>query len=247
LNQRLGGLRRKMSDALEERKKRILAASRGISGARKPAPAAAAAPALTINKKYAEKFEYQKRRAELADAGNLEDLAAGGDSSSSSRDDEDGEALTKSMDKQINRTIRLLKSKDASIYDPETKLYGSSDEDESDDEDGGSEDDSSDSDSDSGSGDQKHTPAKRMTLKDVMRERIQSKIDADPNVIPGDYSDSESEDEAAKPSTKGPTYVQEQAALKREMRETVHTKAENAIEDDTDSFCPAPPWASNRL
>ena len=73
---------------------------------------------LTINKKYAEKFEYHKWHAELADAGSLEDFAAGGDSSSSSSDDEDGEARTKSMDTQINRTIHVLKSKDASIYDP---------------------------------------------------------------------------------------------------------------------------------
>eukprot|EP01052_Picozoa_sp_SAG31_P060236 SAG31_NODE_19434_length_602_cov_0.904573_1_plen_67_part_01 len=46
-------------------------------------------------------------------------------STSSSSEDEDGECLTKGLDRQINQTLALLSAKDPSIYKNDTVLYPS--------------------------------------------------------------------------------------------------------------------------
>lgn len=185
------------------------------------------AESLTINKSFADKYAHNKEREEVSRARELGVAAKGSDSSSSSSEDSDAELLTRSVDKQIQRTLEMIKRGDPAIYDANTQLYNSDSTSDSDDDSAAgsssSEDDSASSDDE----DQPSVSAKRskpVTIKDQLRERIIRKIDADESA-----SDSGSEDDAR------PTFVEEQAALKKEFGNLGGASAKSETLDGSDS------------
>ena len=109
------------------------------------------AESLTINKSFADKYAHNKEREESTRARELGVAAPGdkgSDSSSSSSEDSDAELLTRSVDKQIQRTLEMIKRGDPAIYDANTQLYNSDASSDSDDDaaadSSSSEDDSTD-------------------------------------------------------------------------------------------------------
>ena len=62
-------------------------------------------------------------------------------------DDEDAELLTRSVDKQIQRTLDMIKRGDPAIYDAGTQLYNSDETSDSDDDSSSGDSSSSDDDS----------------------------------------------------------------------------------------------------
>ncbi|KAJ3312781.1 hypothetical protein HDV04_002746 [Boothiomyces sp. JEL0838] len=79
---------------------------------------------ITINKSYAKKYEYNKKRQELEQCNELLIEYEGVDSeeSSSSEDeveDDVGELVTPEVDAQILKTISMIKAKDSKVYDPQ--------------------------------------------------------------------------------------------------------------------------------
>ncbi|KAJ3259563.1 KRRI-Interacting protein 1 [Boothiomyces macroporosus] len=80
---------------------------------------------ITINKSFAKKYEYNKKRQELE---QLKQEYEGVDSeeSSSSEDeveDDVGELVTPEVDAQILKTISMIKAKDSKVYDPQVKFF----------------------------------------------------------------------------------------------------------------------------
>ena len=59
----------------------------------------------------------------MRDKYGKEAVDSSGDSSSSEVEDEDAEALTSDVERDFLRTLSLLKSKDPSIYDSQTKFF----------------------------------------------------------------------------------------------------------------------------
>lgn len=113
---------------------------------------------LTVNKKYAKDYQTRKQQEELRqiaqqrrDNGLNSD---GEESSSDEEEDEDAELLTDSVNLQFLKTMKALKNKESSIYDPSSRFF-----DENDDVPSG----------DDGDGKRKHKPKK---FKDVLRDQI---------------------------------------------------------------------------
>ena len=213
---------------------------------------------LTINENFAGKYAHNKEREEVTRARELglpapgAALAAAADgddsSSSSSSDDEDAELLTRGIDKQIQRTIEMIKRGDPAIYDAGTQLYHSdaSESEEDEEEDGG--DDSSDSSDSDGSSDSegegaaaaaaKPKKSKPLTMKDQLRERILKKMDNDESASDSGSDDDDGEAELTRPAAAaGPTFVEEQAALKQEFGKGLGSSSDRmgANLDDSDS------------
>ena len=111
---------------------------------------------VNINKRYAKDYQSRKQREELRNV-ELEDSDT---SSTSESEDEDGDLLSPSLDVSILKTIRALRSKDASIYDPSSRFFP--DADEQDDEERNI------------PKDKKHVPKR---FKDVIREQIVEQMD----------------------------------------------------------------------
>ena len=78
---------------------------------------------LLVNKKYAKDYEYRKQKEELRRVQERgSDLDSEG-SSSSEEEDEEGEMLTPTVNLQFVRTIKALRTKDSSIYDPKVRFF----------------------------------------------------------------------------------------------------------------------------
>lgn len=75
---------------------------------------------LHVNRKFAAQFERKKRNQEKI---NLESQLQDSDESSSESEDEDGECLTENLDMDIQNTVKLIRSKDPSIYDPNVAFF----------------------------------------------------------------------------------------------------------------------------
>ena len=75
-----------------------------------------------INAKFAQKYETRKRKEELH---KLKHMSEGEDEdeSDSETEDEDGEQLTKELDKDIMKTLKMIKSKDPTIYNPSVAFF----------------------------------------------------------------------------------------------------------------------------
>lgn len=156
---------------------------------------------LTINKKFAERYEDSTRKKLLATvpAALLEDSD---DSSSSEEEDEFGELLTKGVDRQVQETLEAIRNRDPRVYDRNSQFFdrslpshGNEDEGEkgSNDDVDGSGDESEDVNSDDEPVAGWNTIAKahsadapKMTLKDYVRETLLEN---------GRLSDSEEDDE----------------------------------------------------
>lgn len=82
---------------------------------------------ISINKNYAKKFEYNKKRQELEKLKEKYKDVSEDESSTSEEEDEDGELITPQVDVKIMKTLELIKNKDASVYDPEIKFFDQGD------------------------------------------------------------------------------------------------------------------------
>ena len=80
------------------------------------------APALRVNKAFAERYEDKKRKQDLARArelGVFEDVP----DSEDDVDEDEGEGLTAKLDRQIFDTINMIRNKDPRLYNPDTRLF----------------------------------------------------------------------------------------------------------------------------
>lgn len=110
---------------------------------------------ISINKKYAEKFERESRFRDLqrsAELGLLDDEDE--EDSSDDEEDDDAVALSQSLDKQIIRTINLIRKKDPKIYDKSAVWFEENDDEE-----------------DGGQGEE-GAPHEKKRYKDIVREQL---------------------------------------------------------------------------
>lgn len=79
---------------------------------------------ITINKKFAERYQTSKRKQLLSSvpAGVLDESSAS-DSSSEEEEDELAEQLTKGIDRRVRETLEAIRNKDPSIYDKNTRFF----------------------------------------------------------------------------------------------------------------------------
>jgi len=172
------------------------------------------AATLNINESFAKRFEHNKKREELhrlkekfpEQARRIEERGIGalmgGESSSSSEDEEDG-FVSQKTERQILETIWKIRTKDKSIYDPESRFY-------SDDEAGGEGEGGEE-----GGEDRRKKKDRPLFLKDVMYKEAMDVAER------GGYSDDDDgddggDDEGGRPSNAaGKSYVEEQADLKQ--------------------------------
>ena len=115
---------------------------------------------LTFNKKYAKDYQNRKEREELRHISQQRrDMGLGSEdeeSSSEEEEDEDAELLTEAVSFQFLKTMKALKKKESSIYDPNSRFFeGNEAKDYGD-----------------GDGSEAKKPAKPKKFKDVLREQI---------------------------------------------------------------------------
>jgi len=113
---------------------------------------------LTFNKKYAKDYQNRKEREELRHISQQRrDMGLGSDdedSTSDEEEDEDAELLTEAVSFQFLKTMKALKNKEPSIYNPKSQFFEGIE----------AEDD--------GDGSEAKKPAKPKKFKDVLREQI---------------------------------------------------------------------------
>jgi protein KRI1 len=162
---------------------------------------------LTVNKKFAKAYESRKQKEELRqmqDRGEMLDS----DDSSSEEEDEDAQLITPSVNLQFIKTIKALRNKDSSIYDPQTQFF----------EDDGNEDNKEKS-------EKKRKPKK---FKDVIREQILEQMD-DEDAEKGS-NDNNGEDE--KPSKFA--YDEQQEELRKAFLKESKMASDSESDDDND-------------
>jgi len=131
---------------------------------------------IQINKRYAHEFTSRKQKEELRRV-RFEQGGGSDDGSSSSEEEDDGAALlTPQLDVNILKTIRAVRTKDKSIYDPQVRFFDDGDVDEgtSDEED---------------SGNKKSKSSKPKRYKDVVREQVLEEMEKDDDAEDNDEDD----------------------------------------------------------
>jgi protein KRI1 len=160
---------------------------------------------LKVNKSFAKEYQNRKEREELRTI-RQRDEDYDSDGSSSEEEDEDGNLLTKDVNLQFLKTMKAIRNKETSVYDPKTRFF---DEAEGNDED-------ADDDSDTKS-------RKPQRFKDVIRNQILEQMD-DEEKKPGSKKDDLS------PNNSKLTYDEEQ----QELRKAFLKGSENADGDKSD-------------
>ena len=171
---------------------------------------------ITINKKYAEKFEREARFKELqrgAELGLLDGDDDEDDSSDEEEEDDDAEALSQLLDAKIIHTINSIRKKDPKIYDKSTMWFEKNDEDD----------------------DEKETAStakkeKKMRYKDVVREQMLGG-----NAV-GEEEGMEEEEEVGGSSrkTKQFAYDAEQDKIRLQLIQSIHSKDKSHSNDSGD-------------
>ncbi|OWZ11979.1 hypothetical protein PHMEG_00014926 [Phytophthora megakarya] len=77
---------------------------------------------LNVNTKFAQAFEERKRKEELS-ALEKRGLDSEEEESDSESEDEDGEELTKELDADISKTLKLIRKRDPAIYDSSIAFF----------------------------------------------------------------------------------------------------------------------------
>ncbi|RLO05439.1 hypothetical protein DYB28_002680 [Aphanomyces astaci] len=160
---------------------------------------------IRINESFAKKYDEQKRYEELQNLKHA-DLSDDYDESDSETDDEDGDQLTEEVDKDIARTLKLIRKKDPSIYDTSITFFQPGESDDDNDSDGNSSDD-----------DAKLTKSKQkkadkpLYYKDLVRQQV----------LAGDVDGSDVSDDDEAPATTTTTYAEDQARLKGEFLQSL--------------------------
>jgi protein KRI1 len=161
---------------------------------------------LKVNKKYAKQYQNRKQREELHQIRERGD-DIDSDESSSEEEDEDGNLLTNSVNLQFLKTIKAIKKKETSIYDPSKRFF---------------EEIVGDGDiEDKEERDKKKT--KPQTFKDVLREQILEQMDEEEN-------GSSAKDKDSEPSKSRFAYDAQQ----EEIRNSFLKKSQEAEGDESD-------------
>ncbi|CAI5743360.1 unnamed protein product [Peronospora destructor] len=145
---------------------------------------------LRVNQKFARSFEERKRKEELSTLEKRGLNVYDDDESESETEDEDGEKLTRELDVDISKTLKLIRKKDPVIYNSSITFFRQSEA-------------SQVSDEDAYAGGKKKKKEKNVAplyYKDMVRQQA----------IAGDVSGSDEDD--TKPVQ---TYAEEQAAIKK--------------------------------
>ncbi|GBF63901.1 ribosome biogenesis protein [Trichophyton mentagrophytes] len=172
---------------------------------------------LNVNKEYARRFEYNKKREEMVQLENKlgkrslskskpsadeEEDEEESDSEDSEEEDDAAELVTEALDEEIAATLQAIRSKDPRVYDPNAKFYTTLDETEN----------------VEGTKSETSKGEKPMYLKDYHRQ----------NLLSGQAAVDDDEEGAPK------TYAQEQEDLKRSIVKEMHSTAENGEQNDDD-------------
>ena len=184
---------------------------------------------LKINEKFASRFEHNERRKEehrLKEKVGKEYLVKGmmmkqkkSDGSSDSDDGDESSSsdegdITETKEKQFVDVLTKLKNKDPSVYDPNAKLYDES-----------SSSSSSESESDSGPDDSDKKKKKKKKKKMTLRE-VQAR-----DLLEGGARTYESDDDedglGKRNKDAGPSYVEEQEALKKAFKSAAGNSRSN--------------------
>ena len=193
---------------------------------------------LKINEKFAKRFEHNERRKEehrLKEKVGREyllkgmmmkqkksgDGGSGGESgdemsSSSSSSSSDEGDIPETKEKQFLEVLTKLKNKDPAVYDPDAKLYESS-----------SESDESESDSDD-----KKKKKKKMTLREVQARDL---LEGGAKAYESDDDDDDDDGLGKRNKDAGPSYVEEQEALKKAFKSAADNSSSSSSSGDTDS------------
>lgn len=189
---------------------------------------------LTVNKKYATEYQQRKEREELRQQQQQheqrnsmimdypDDDEDGDDDSSDEEEDDDGALLTPSVEVQFLKTIKALRKKENSIYDPDTRFFdevGTTNDDDGNNNARDNDDASNDDDDDDDDGGPKK-PRKPLRFKDVIREQILQQIDGEEKQNQGQKSSGDSRSKLA--------YDEQQEELRRAF-----LKESSNIGDDT--------------
>jgi len=188
---------------------------------------------LTINEKFADKYEKRKQNEELTRLkekyGDVEEsklkkaaerkkqfskdindatiFDSDEDESTSEEEDEYGELITPEVDAQIMKTILKVKSKDKDIYDSEKKFFS----------------------------EQEMEKARQLWKEKQEKQKAEKPMhlkDYHRKVLLGEIKDDENENEEEGEGKKKKTFVEEQNELKKEFID----EANNIDDDDMDSF-----------
>ncbi|CAI7574183.1 hypothetical protein N7533_002904 [Penicillium manginii] len=163
-----------------------------------------------VNAEYAKRFEYNKKREEVAkleakygksNMGKGPANEPSDEESSDEDEDEDGELATKALDAEILATLKAIRSKDPAVYDNNVTFYTKFDEN-----------------ADAADAAPKEKKEKTMTLHDYHRENLLKGLDP-----------AEEEDDTPR------TFAQEQADLKDEVVKAMHQGSDDEM-DDADDF-----------
>lgn len=139
---------------------------------------------IKINQKYAADFQSRKQKEELRQV-RFEEGSVDSSSSSES-EDEDGRLLTDRLDLDIMKMINALRSKDAKIYDPNTRFFEQQ------------QGESSDSSSPVDKLDEPRPKrSKQKRYKDILREQVLEKIERENELSEEDDDEHQSEVEKA--------------------------------------------------
>uniref|UniRef100_A0A7S2VCY1 Kri1-like C-terminal domain-containing protein n=2 Tax=Entomoneis paludosa TaxID=265537 RepID=A0A7S2VCY1_9STRA len=170
---------------------------------------------LLINKKFAKEYDARKQKLELRTA-RLRGEAPEEDSEDDETEDEDGDLLTTRLDTDIMKTLNALRSKDETIYNPETRFFDGTKPSE--------DDEGEDSDEELGRKD------KPKRYKDVVREQILEEMEKGTSAIAHD-GDNDDKDEGKKQSYRSElAYDDEQ----REIRKAFLSSTTKDSDDDDD-------------
>ncbi|KAG6614167.1 Kri1 like protein [Phytophthora cinnamomi] len=101
-----------------------LLVTKGASMPARASPSSSPEVQLRVNQRFAAAFEQRKRQEELS-ALEKRGLNADDDDdeSDSETEDEDGEELTRELDADISKTLRLIRKKDPAIYDSSIAFF----------------------------------------------------------------------------------------------------------------------------
>ncbi|KFY02101.1 hypothetical protein O988_02352 [Pseudogymnoascus sp. VKM F-3808] len=175
---------------------------------------------FTVNKEYARRFEYNKKREELAKLeekyqkdkakpvkgqyGDKYDEEE--DSSSDEDEDDEGFLATEDLDAEISATLQAIRNKDPRVYDEKVTFYAPIDETA---QDGATE-----------------KAEKPVYLRDYHRENLLKQAAS------GEAGDVEMDDAPL------PTFNQEQAMLKKSIVKAMHDAASDEEDEDEDFLVP---------
>jgi protein KRI1 len=197
---------------------------------------------LTINQKFAGRYEETKRKQDLGRARELGIPLVDhyyDPNDSSSEEEDEGDLLDPDMDKKIRETIAAIQKKDPKIYKPETAFFKA-----------GEESDSSDKPAAAAVAEKKKS-TKKTTAKDVLRAQL---VDAAERGIEDAFEDDDGEemlsrrrrgfdDEDRNPKL----YDEEQVQLRKQFLESVSDSKNGGKQDsDDDDFLKVKPKAQKR-